>query len=370
MNQVKIVFDVDDTICSNIRRLSYDKCEPKPDVIAKINHLHDDLGFYIVLHTARGMVSCEGDIDRILKKNKRVLEEWLEKYDVHYDELIFGKPIADLYVDDRCMDVRDFCNTEFGVLKGGGSGKSVIRLGKMVKKMFGSEDETSNFKDWVEDNRNICRYPEVISYLYDAVYMEYIKGEDLSKDLDKSDLVNLVWTILKFKNIKYENFDLEVQLNILRKNKGYDEEIDALIEMCERFLKSKKRKLKANASFSHGDMILSNVLKDERGLCYIDPRYFRESSSYLLDFGKLRMSLSGYEMAFGMSDKNYSHLIPMLDSSLEVLGVHDVVIGIQLMYVLRLYRYKDEAGRKIVKKMAKEVIEENEELFERFEKER
>lgn len=367
MERVRIVFDVDDTICSNVRRLSYDKCEPNTEVINKINHLHDDLGFQIVLYTARGMVSCGGDMERILRKNKDVLEDWLERHDVHYDELVFGKPIADLYVDDRCIDVEDFVQQGFEVLKGGGSGKSIYRIGKLVKKTFGSESETSCFKDWVEDNKSYCQYPRVASYLYDAVFMDYIDGHDLSKELTVYDFTKIVWTIDQFSSVKYNSFNLDTQLEILNKNSGYDECIDSCIDVCKRFLKDREEILSSNASFSHGDMILSNIVKDKRSheLFFVDPRYFRESSSYLLDFAKLRMSLSGYESAFGIGNdlKLKDLLSAKLDGILKDRDVYDVVVGLHLMYVLRLYRYKDDSGKETVKKMVKEIMSENEELF-------
>lgn len=370
MEKTKIVFDVDDTICSNVRRLGYENCVPDFEVIKKINHLHDDLGFTIVLHTARGMVSCNGDVDKIIKKNKKVLEDWLAKYDVHYDELIFCKPIADLYVDDKALNVAEFKTEGFGVLHGGGSNKPIYRLGKMVKKFFGSANDTSNFKDWVEDNKGSCKFPKVISYLYDAVYMDYVEGENLVDCFTFSDLMRLVWTIMNFSKMKKPSFDIKPQLEILEKNYSDDEEMNSMIALCKEFLIRNEHILVENASYSHGDMILSNVIKtSDDELFFIDSRYFRESSSYLLDFAKLRNSLSGYEFDFGISDVDNSCYLDDLDIILKMKGIYDIVVGLHLMYVLRLYRYKDAAGKLKVKNIAKGLIEDNEELFEWHKKE-
>lgn len=369
MEKAKIVFDVDDTICSNIRRLSYENCVPDFEVIKKINHLHDDLGFTIVLHTARGMVSCNGDIDKIIEKNKKVLEDWLAKYDVHYDELIFCKPIADLYVDDKALNVAEFKTEDFGVLHGGGSNKPILRLGKMVKKFFGSASDTSNFKDWVEDNEGSCKFPRVISYLYDAVYMDFIDGKNLVDCFTFSDLMRLVGTIMRFSKMKRPGFDLKPQLEILEKNISEDEEMNSMIALCKDFLIHNEHILVENASYSHGDMILSNIIKsNDDELFFIDSRYFRESSSYLLDFAKLRNSLSGYEREFGISDADNSCYLGDLDVILKLKGIFGIVVGLHLMYVLRLYRYKDDAGKVKVKNIAKGIIESNEELFERYQK--
>ena len=365
MEKVKIVFDIDDTICSNVRRLGYKYCVPDLEVIKKINYLHDELGFTIVLHTARGMVSCNGDIDKIIEKNKRVTEDWLANHDVHYDELIFGKPIADLYVDDKALNVEDFKKEEFGVLHGGGSGRSIYRLCKIVKKFIGSPKDTENFKDWVEDNKGSCNFPRVISYLYDAVYMDYIEGENLADCFTFDDLIKILCTINEFSKMKRDSFDLRIQLEILDRNYSEDKEMNSMIDACKNFLRRNCHILAQNASYSHGDMILSNIIKSEDGeLFFIDPRYFRESSSYLLDLAKLRNSLSGYEFEFGISDKDNTVYLEFLDCYLKTKGIYNIVVGLHLMYVLRLYRYKDEEGKTKVKNIAKGIVESHEELFE------
>lgn len=62
------VFDVDDTICHTSNR-EYKNSVPDVEVIEKINKLYD-LGNKIVLYTSRGMVSCDGDIEKAIEKMK------------------------------------------------------------------------------------------------------------------------------------------------------------------------------------------------------------------------------------------------------------------------------------------------------------
>lgn len=366
MDKTKIVFDIDDTICSNIRRLSYENCVPDFEVIKKINYLHDVLGFHIILHTARGMISCEGNLEKIINKNKKVLEDWLKKYNVQYDELIFCKPIADLYVDDKAMNLEDFKKETFGILQGGGSNKPIYKLGNIVKKNIGSNTDVENFKDWVEDNEESCCFPKVHSYLYDSVYMDFIEGKRLVDCFTFEDFLKVITTILKFSGMKKERFNVIFQTEILEKNRSDDEEINSMIDLCKELIIKNKDVLDKNASYSHGDMILSNIIKgDDGNLYFIDSRYFRKSSSYLLDFAKLRNSLSGYEYAFGLSKHKNTEYLDILDDILKVRGIYDIVVILHLMYVLRLYRYKDELGKKEVKKIAKGIIESNEKLFAR-----
>ena len=367
MDKVRIIFDIDDTICSNVRRLSYENCVPDFEVIKKINHLHDVLGFTIILHTSRGMISCNGDVDKIIAKNKKVLEDWLVKYDVHYDELIFCKPIGDLYVDDKALSLSDFKTENFEILHGGGSNKPIYKLGKIVKKCLGSAENTSNFKDWVEDNKGSCDFPKVHSYLYDSVYMDFIKGENLVNCFTFEDFLKVITTIVKFSKMKKQSFDIEPQIKILEKNYSDDIEVNSMIDLCKEFLIENEKILNDNASYSHGDMILSNIIKGDDGkLYFIDSRYFRESSSFLLDFAKLRNSLSGYEYVFGLSDVINTEYLDILDDILKTKGLYDIVVILHLMYVLRLYRYKDNKGKELVKNTAKGIIEANEKLFRRY----
>ena len=67
-----------------------------------------DDGWEIVIYSARGQVSCKGDLKEIERKNRPVVEEWLKRHNVPCDELVFGKPIGDIYIDDKGMSLDDF----------------------------------------------------------------------------------------------------------------------------------------------------------------------------------------------------------------------------------------------------------------------
>lgn len=362
--ETKIVFDIDDTLCTNVRKISYANCEPKQDVIDKINYLHDVLGIKIILHTSRGMMSCNGNLEKIIEKNKDVLENWLSKYDVHYDEIIFGKPIADLYIDDKAMNVNDFVKDSFCYLKGG-SKKAILKLGNVVKKDLGDKDSTERYKDWIEDNKGFCKYPKVISYLYNEVYIEYIDGTLLSENFTIDDLKTLLNYIKCFKNQKtfLDSFNVNKHVEVLQKNYSDDEEFNSIIDLCITYLIKHKKKLSDESSFCHGDFILSNMIKSKNEIYFIDQNYDREASSYLLDLAKLRMSLSGYEYTFGLSKNpiGASSLIAF-DNFLQHYGLYNIVVVLHLMYVCRLYRYKEDKQKVI--EIAKELVKENEGLFE------
>lgn len=355
--QVKMIFDVDDTISTNFRRLDYSKCIPRKDVIEKINYLHDILEYKIVLYTSRGMVSCNGDIEKINKKNYATLSKWLFDNNVHYDELIFGKPLGDMYIDDKAMNVNEFLRSDFSHMKGG-SGSKIERIGYLVKKDLKTKDECEMFKDWNDDNKGYCKAPKVISYLYNEVYIEFIDGDLLSNasKIWAIDIFSLCTIIEKFRNVKNESFEIKYHIDSLNKNYGFDEEMDDVIDFCKQHLLSFEEFLKKEGSFSHGDFTFGNIiLKDD--FYFIDPRYDRRCSSYLLDYAKLKMSIDGYESRFGIGKDNVGQ--DARDEFKKFLfsqGIFEIVVLLELMYVCRLYRYKDDKEK--VKEFAKEVKKE------------
>jgi len=89
-------FDIDGTLCTNTNG-EYEKAEPYPDIIARVNALYRS-GHRIVLNTARG--STTGMDWRELTQDQ------LRSWGVTYHELLLGKPAADIYIDDKAMDVR------------------------------------------------------------------------------------------------------------------------------------------------------------------------------------------------------------------------------------------------------------------------
>jgi len=91
---MKYVVDIDGTICSQEK--DYSKAQPFLDRIEKINSLYDN-GHYIVYFTARGTETGIGW--------REVTEKQFKEWNVKYHELIFGKPSADYYIDDRMEDI-------------------------------------------------------------------------------------------------------------------------------------------------------------------------------------------------------------------------------------------------------------------------
>lgn len=92
------VIDIDGTLCSNTEG-DYEKAIPNFEMIQKVNILQF-LGHKIVLFTARGSTT---GIDW-----RKTTETQLANWEVKYDDLIFGKPYGDFYVDDKHLTFESF----------------------------------------------------------------------------------------------------------------------------------------------------------------------------------------------------------------------------------------------------------------------
>ena len=332
---ISFVFDIDDTICNNKNR-DYANAIPIKEVIDKINYLYDN-GATIKLYTSRGMVSCNGDIEKIIAKNNDILRRWLAKNKVQYHELIFGKPLGDLYIDDKAMNVRDFKNQEFCELSGH-SGYKVIRIGNIVRKEM-SEENYLKLSNWYQDSEGIANSPARISNLYSTMYIEYIDGITASKCLSKKLLNQIIDQVLKFKDAKKDSFNKDIVINKLLKHKSKDEEWNKIVDNCIELIKGLD--LDKYASLSHQDYTLSNIIIKDNKLYLLDSLYDKDASSYLLDFAKLKMSLDGYEERFCNGkhiDKKYSNL---LKRRLKRLGIYKQVSILEYMHVIRLYNYHE-----------------------------
>ncbi|MEF1220802.1 HAD hydrolase family protein, partial [Photobacterium damselae] len=98
----RLIVDLDGTI-TQANTSDYKNVKPALDVIEKLREYHQQ-GFEIVISTARNMRTFEGNVGKINIHTLPIIVEWLEKYDVPYDEILVGKPWCGhegFYIDDR-----------------------------------------------------------------------------------------------------------------------------------------------------------------------------------------------------------------------------------------------------------------------------
>lgn len=86
-------FDFDGVICV-IDSDDYGKRSPNHETIG-IMHAIKDRGDCVIIHTGRHIL------------HRAISQEWLAKYKVPHDLIQFGKPVAEVYIDDKALRIDD-----------------------------------------------------------------------------------------------------------------------------------------------------------------------------------------------------------------------------------------------------------------------
>ena len=108
---ITLVVDIDGTICSIKKKEErYEDLVPHKEILKKLNFYKNN-GAKIVLYTSRNMNSYKGNIGLINANTAKVLLKWLEKWNIPYDEIVYGKVWPGhrgWYIDDRAIRPREF----------------------------------------------------------------------------------------------------------------------------------------------------------------------------------------------------------------------------------------------------------------------
>jgi capsule biosynthesis phosphatase len=100
---MRIVVDLDGTICPIKQKgESYADLIPLPGAKEKLKDLRAN-GHYIIIQTARNMATCESNVGKVMKNVGKITLDWLQIYEIEYDEIFFGKPNGEIYLDDRAL---------------------------------------------------------------------------------------------------------------------------------------------------------------------------------------------------------------------------------------------------------------------------
>jgi capsule biosynthesis phosphatase len=134
LEEYSFVFDIDGTLCPIKKKdEKYEDLVPYAEMVEKLREYKRE-GARIILYTSRNMNSYNGNIGLINKHTAAILSAWLEKWDIPYDEIIYGKVWPGkkgFYVDDRTVrpdeflrstpeELEEICSRSRCVTKSGG----------------------------------------------------------------------------------------------------------------------------------------------------------------------------------------------------------------------------------------------------------
>ena len=111
----RIVIDLDNTISITVKG-NYQEAIPVPGMVNKIKE-YKESGFEIIIYSSRNMRTYEGNIGKINIHTLPVIIEWLNKFNIPFDEIHIGKPWCGengFYVDDRAIRPDEFKKLSYG----------------------------------------------------------------------------------------------------------------------------------------------------------------------------------------------------------------------------------------------------------------
>lgn len=102
---MRFCFDIDGVIF----HISEDYKEHQP-IWETINYILQlkKHGHIVILYTARKMNTFNGNIGKVNKEIVQTTLYNLHRFCIPYDEIYFGKPAADIYIDDKALNFYDF----------------------------------------------------------------------------------------------------------------------------------------------------------------------------------------------------------------------------------------------------------------------
>lgn len=114
-----IIIDLDDTLTVHNSSDSYELKLPNYEVLKKLKE-YKELGFEIIIFTARNMLTHKKDVSKINAFTIPIIVDWLNKHEVPFDGIQVGKPFCGkegFYVDDKAIRPSEFVNNSYNDIK-------------------------------------------------------------------------------------------------------------------------------------------------------------------------------------------------------------------------------------------------------------
>lgn len=103
-SQMRVCFDLDNTLVTYPTVVGdYSTVRPNTAMVELARKLHSE-GHIIIIHTARRMTTHRYNVGAVMKDIAATTLRTLDDFEIPYDEILFGKPIADIYIDDRAVN--------------------------------------------------------------------------------------------------------------------------------------------------------------------------------------------------------------------------------------------------------------------------
>jgi capsule biosynthesis phosphatase len=314
--KIRVCFDLDNTLVSYPKiKNDYTTVEP---LIKNINYLRflKEQGHTIIIYTARRMKTHHGNVGKIIQDVGSITLKNLSDFNIPYDEIYFGKPYADYYIDDLAIKSYDDLEKELGfyILHPETREHNRIEIcdDKVIKYSTNIEGEKHWYTNIPKGIENM--FPKLIDSNNNSITISKINGIPLShlninNILTEKILLSILDSLDKIHNSTNATSEVNVYGNYTEKIKkriesfnfsGY-EGLDNLIKDLNVFFDSYILSNSATVGVIHGDPVLTNILINNfDNLLFIDMRgkINDELTIYgdiFYDYAKVYQSIIGYD---------------------------------------------------------------------------
>ena len=318
--KLRFCFDLDNTLVTYPKiKNDYSSVEPIEKTIEFLRYLKK-FGHTIIIHTARRMKTHSGNLGGVIADIGKITFDTSDKFNIPYDEIYFGKPYANFYIDDNAVSAYDNLEKEIGFYLDTIKPRDFNSVEKTTIEIYTKKSEDlsgeiyyySNIPNEIKDMFQLFIDYDINNTWYS---IEKINGLTLS-NLYLSELLTfntlncIMSSIKRIQCVKVtNNTNINIYANYKDKLKKRYENYNytrfpnsyqtykTLYEKLEKYENNNKGQI----SCIHGDPVFTNILINEHEkIKFIDMRGKLENTltlygDWLYDWAKFYQSLIGYD---------------------------------------------------------------------------
>lgn len=372
--ELRVCFDLDNTLVTH-PTIPGDYSSVLP-IQRNIEYLKllKSLGHTIIIYTARRMKTHKGNVGAIIADIGKVTFESLDKFDIPYDEIHFGKPYANFYIDDLAVNANSALDKAVGIYNTNTPPRSFNKIEYINDTVIKT---TSNDGEiyWYNNIPSVIKdyFPKVLDINENKIILENINGVSYSylyvnKSLTEDNISELISTLFTISTSK-QSLPIDIYTNYSKKlTSRYNNNLELYnkypsSEHIFNTINSKLIEYENNKQgylgVIHGDPVFTNILKTETGVKFIDMRGKMGDELTIFgdvyyDLAKVYQSLLGYDYILNNIeiDTHYTQkLIKYFESKFQPyhLNIIKLITASLIFSLLPLHEENEEQFNKYFK---------------------
>jgi capsule biosynthesis phosphatase len=319
---LRICFDLDNTLVSFPKiKNDYTSVEPISKNISFLRYLKS-FGHTIIIYTARRMNTHKGNVGKVLCDIGKITFDTLDKFNIPFDEIYFGKPLADVYIDDLALNCYDNIEKELGFYMDIVEPRDFNQLSqntmntviKKSKDLSGEIFYYTNIPKSLKDlfpllidydvNNKWLKIEKIKSLTVTNLYLsELLKEETLIHIMNSIKRIHDSTSVVEIKNDIniYENYCTKIKNRYENYDYSRFKDSEELFTNLMNLLSEYEKNNRGHQTIIHGDTVMTNILINNLGkIKFIDMRgkignTLTIYGDALYDWAKLYQSLIGYD---------------------------------------------------------------------------